>query len=152
MDITDKDKRLLRTLQSDCQQSNQAIAERVGMSTSACWRRIKEFEETGVIRRYAAIVDRAKAGLNFSAIVMVSLERQNSDNVTSFIDAISERDEIIQCLSTTGEPDYHMHVSCRDQHAFNAFLDDFLFKLPGIARIQTNVVLKEIKRGIAAPV
>lgn len=152
MELSKQDKQLLRALQNDCQQSNQMLADKVGMSTSACWRRVRALEEAGVIRRYAAIVDRPKAGLHFSAIVLVSLERQNKDHVTGFIHSITDRDEVIQCLATTGEADYYLHVSCIDQNAYNRFLDEFMFKLPGVSRIQTNLVLKEIKRGIAAPV
>lgn len=151
MMLDDTDKKLLRELQRDCQQSNQVLAEKIGLSTSVCWRRVKALEEAGIIRRYAAIVDRDKAGLSFTAIVLVSLARQNIKSVNHFMDAISERREIIQCLATTGEADYHLHVACQDQHAFNHFLDHFLFQLEGVSKVQTNVVLKEIKRGMGAP-
>lgn len=145
MDLNDQDRRILRLLQTDARMSNQELAEKVGMSASACWRRVKSLEDAGIIEAYAAIVDPAKAGLRFSAIVHVTLVRHESDHVTTFISRVTDRPEVLECFSTTGEADYHLHVVCRDKEAYNEFLEHFLFRLPGIAHVRTNLVLKEIK-------
>ncbi|SFI44298.1 Lrp/AsnC family transcriptional regulator [Aerobium aerolatum] len=145
MDITEADKRLLRQLQRNSQISNQELAESVGMSASACWRRIKTFEENGVIVEYPAVLDTAKAGFQFEAIVHVSLARHELTPVEAFIEKVASRPEVVECFSTTGEADYHLRVVCRDKEAYNMFLEEFMFKLPGIAHVRTNLVLKVIK-------
>jgi DNA-binding Lrp family transcriptional regulator len=123
MELTDQDRRLLRLLQADARISNQELAEKAGMSASACWRRVRSLEEAGIVSRYAAIVDPAKAGLSFSAMVHVTLVRHEVDHVTTFIARVVERPEVLECFSTTGEADYHLHVVCRDKDAYNDFLE-----------------------------
>ncbi len=145
MKITEQDQRILAALRQDSQVSNQVLAERLSVSASACWRRVRALEQAGVIRHYAAVIDQRKAGLEFHAIVMVSLERQNRKHVTQFIEAVKAKDEITECLAATGDADYHLRIACRDQHAFNQLLEDFLFQLSSISRIQTHLILKEIK-------
>lgn len=145
MELTEADRRLLRLLQADARVSNQELAERAGMSASVCWRRVKQLEETGVIASYPAILDAEAVGLAFSAIVHVTLTRHEASHAAAFIARIGERPEVLECFSTTGEADFHLRVVCRDKDAYNAFLDDFLFRLPAIAHVRTNLILKEIK-------
>jgi Lrp/AsnC family leucine-responsive transcriptional regulator len=145
MEFSKADRILLDVLQTDAHISNQDLAARAGLSASACWRRVKQFEEAGVISRFAAILDPAKAGLTFNAIVHVSLSRHEATNVSTFIKRVLDRPEVIECFATTGEADYHLRVACRDKDAYNRFLDQFLFKLPGVAHVRTNLILKDIK-------
>jgi len=145
MELTESDRKLLRSLQADARLSNQELADRAGMSASACWRRVKQLEDAGVITAYPAILGAESLGLTFSAIVHVTLTRHETAHVGAFIGRVSERPEVLECFSTTGEADYHLRVVCRDKDAYNAFLDDFLFRLPGISHVRTNLILKEIK-------
>lgn len=145
VEIAESDRKLLRVLQGDARLSNQELAERVGMSASACWRRVKQLEEAGVIVGYPAIVDAAAVGLGFSAIVHVTLTRHEASHAATFVQRVVERPEVLECFSTTGEADYHLRVVCRDKDAYNVFLEDFLFRLPAIAHVRTNLILKEIK-------
>ncbi len=145
MVLTEQDRKLIALLQADARISNQELAEGAGMSASACWRRVRALEEAGVISSYRAIVDPAKAGLAFSAMVHIALVRHEADHVTTFISRVAGRPEVLECFATTGEADYHLHVVCRDKDAYNDFLEHFLFRLPGIAHVRTNLVLKEIK-------
>lgn len=146
MDISEQDRKLISLLQQDSQTPNQALADAMGMSASACWRRVRALEQAGVIKQYTAVVDLRKVGIEFHAIVLVSLERQNRKHVTQFIDAVIAKKEVIECLAATGDTDYHLRVACRDQTAFNQFMDEFLFQLPSVSRIQTHLILKEIKQ------
>lgn len=150
--LTEPDRRLLQALQSDGRISNQQLAEAAGMSPSACWRRVRALESAGVIRRYATLLDAGKAGLGFSAVVHVSLTRQTSDHVDTFVSEIVRRPEVLECLATTGEADYHLRVVCADLDAYNDFLEGFLFRLPGVANVRTNLVLREIKMETQLPV
>jgi Lrp/AsnC family transcriptional regulator, leucine-responsive regulatory protein len=146
-----QDRRLLVILQRDGRISNQDLADAAGMSTSACWRRVKALEETGIIRRYAAVVDPAACGLAFHAIVHVQLARHEEDSVERFVAAIAGRPEVLECFATTGEADYHLRVLCADLDAYNLFLERFLFRLPGLKSARTNLVLKEVKHEISVP-
>lgn len=152
MDLAEIDYRLLRLLQKDARISNQELAERSGLSASVCWRRVKALEEAGIITAYPALVDAEKAGLKFSAIVHVTLSRHETTPVATFIQRVASRPEVLDCFATTGEADYHLHVVCRDKDAYNLFLEEFLFRLPGIAQVRTNLVLKVIKMQSELPV
>ncbi|EIM24886.1 Lrp/AsnC family transcriptional regulator [Microvirga lotononidis] len=146
-----QDEHILAQLQKEGRTTNQQLAEDVGMSTSACWRRVRSLEETGVIVGYSALVDREKAGFATSAILHVSLERHDAKFVDEFVSRVTERAEVMECFATTGDADYHLRVVVRDMKAYNAFLDEFMFRLPGIRYVRTNVVLKEIKTSVALP-
>ena len=145
------DGRLLAHLQQDSRQSNQQLADSVGMSSSACWRRVASLEETGVIARYTAIVDREKAGFSMSAILHVALDRHDEKFVSEFVSRVRKRPEVLECFATTGDADYHLRVVVSDMAAYNRFLDDFMFRIPGLRHVRTNVILKEIKYDVALP-
>ncbi|POR52495.1 Lrp/AsnC family transcriptional regulator [Bosea psychrotolerans] len=145
IELSAQDSRLLQILQSDARVSNQDLADQAGMSASACWRRVRTLEEVGVVAGYMAIVDAERAGFGFSAIVHVALLRHEADHVSNFIARVAQQPEVVECFATTGEADYHLRVVCRDKDDYNVFLEQFLFRLPGIAHVRTNLVLKEIK-------
>ncbi|MCB1394766.1 MAG: Lrp/AsnC family transcriptional regulator [Rhodobacteraceae bacterium] len=151
MQLDDRDRHLLQRLQEDSRLSTAELAESVGMSTSACWRRIKALEDAGIIARYGVQVDPARAGLGFQAIVHVQLTRHDQSRLADFIRAIEGHPEIQDCYATTGQADYHLRVLCRDIAAYNTFLEGFLFRLPAVQSAQTNVVLREIKRNAPVP-
>ena len=121
------------------------------MSPSACWRRVRALEESGAIAGYAALVDREKAGFAMSAILHVSLERHDVKFVDEFVTRVKARAEVLECFATTGDADYHLRVVLRDMAAYNRFLDEFIFRLPGIRNVRTNVILREIKATVALP-
>lgn len=152
MKLDDQDRQILRLLQSDCRISNADLADQVGMSASACWRKTRSLEETGLISGYRADVSSLAAGLNFQALVHVQLARHNPEHLAKFISAISARREVLECYATTGQADYHLRILCQDISAYNDFLEGFLFQLPAVKSAQTNVVLKEIKRSNEVPV
>ncbi|WP_127115467.1 Lrp/AsnC family transcriptional regulator [Shimia sediminis] len=149
MIIDTRDRRILACLQMDCRMSNADLAEQVGMSASACWRRIRAFEEAGIIERYGAVLSPEKLGLEFEAIVLVQLTRHDPDKLQDLVRVIEHRPEVLTCFATTGQADYHMHVLFPDITAYNDFLEKTLFRLPAVASAQTNVVLRKIKRAEA---
>ncbi len=151
MKLDKRDRRILSELQRDSRLTMQELADRVGTSSSACWRRVKALEEAGVIDRYAAIVDTRKAGFELSSIVHVSLARHEQQNVDNFVREISRHPEVLECFSTSGEADFHLRVVVENMDAYNRFLDDFIFRLPGVSQVRSNIVLKEIKVDTALP-
>jgi len=149
--LESQDRRLLRELQRDSRRTNQQLAEDLNMSSSACWRRVRALEEAGIVTRYAALVDREKAGFATSAILHVSLDRHDEKFVTEFVSRVRRRPEVLECFATTGDADYHLRVVVSDMAAYNRFLDEFMFRIPGIRHVRTNMILKEIKYDIALP-
>ena len=145
------DGRLLLQLQQDSRQSNQLLADSVGMSTSACWRRVAALETSAVIVRYTALVDREKAGFAMSAILHVSLDRHDEQVVSQFVLRVQKRPEVLECFATTGDADFHLRVVVADMAAYNRFLDEFMFRIPGVRHVRTNVILKEIKYDVTLP-
>ena len=146
-----KDQMLLRELQRDSRLTMQQLADRVGMSSSACWRRVKSLEEAGVINRYAAQVNAHKAGFRLSSMTLVSLARHEEKNVEHFEREVLRHPEVLECFATSGEADFHLRVVVEDIDAYNRFLDDFIFRLPGVSQVRSNIVLKEIKADTALP-
>jgi Lrp/AsnC family transcriptional regulator, leucine-responsive regulatory protein len=146
------DRRLLKTLQNKGRISNQDLAEATGMSTSACWRRVRALEENGVILRYSAVVDPQALGQEFHAILNVVLTRHLADHQQNFVQAVLAQDEVLDCFATTGDADYHLRVRCRNKDDYNRFLDKVLFRIPGVANVRTSLILKEIKHLTTTPV
>jgi len=146
-----RDRRILAELQRDSRITMQDLAERVGMSSSACWRRVKSLEAAGIIDRYTVIANTRKAGFGLSSIVHVSLARHEKKNVENFVREVHRHPEILECFATSGESDFHLRVVVEDIDAYNAFLDEFIFRLPGVSQVRSNIVLKEIKTDTALP-
>ena len=145
------DRAILKELQLDSRQTMQQLAARTGMSSSACWRRIRSLEESGVIDRYAVIVNPRKAGFALSSMTLVSLARHEETNVENFVREVMRHPEVLECFATSGEADFHLRVVVEDMDAYNKFLDDFIFRLPGVSQVRSNIVLKEIKMDTALP-
>lgn len=146
-----KDRAILQLLQRDCRLTMQELADRTGMSASACWRRVKYLEETGVVDRYAAILNPKKSGFNLSFMTLVTLTRHERQHVDIFVKEVMRQPEVLECFATSGEADYHLRVVVEDIDAYNAFLDDFILRLPGVAQVRSDIVLKEIKTDTALP-
>ncbi|WP_118138438.1 Lrp/AsnC family transcriptional regulator [Oceanicella sp. SM1341] len=144
-ELAQADRLILKALSEDSRISNADLAERAGLSASSCWRRVRALEEAGLIRGYTVRLDDTKCGLTFRAMVHVHLTRHDPEQLTAFIRAIRDREEIRACYATTGQADYHLHVVCADLDAYNAFLERFLFRIPAVASAQTNVILRAIK-------
>jgi DNA-binding Lrp family transcriptional regulator len=146
-----RDRLILAELQRDSRLTTQELAERVGMSTSATWRRVRSLEDAGIIERYAAIVNAKKSGFGLASMVHVSLARHEQKNVEHFVREVSKHPEVLECFATSGEADFHLRVVVEDIDAYNVFLDEFIFKLPGVSQVRSNIVLKEIKADTALP-
>lgn len=146
-----QDRAMLRELQQDSRLTMQELAEKVGMSSSACWRRIRALEADGIIDRFAVIVNPRKAGFTLSSMTLVSLARHEQKNVDNFVEEVQRHPEILECFATSGEADYHLRVVVEDMDAYNRFLDDFILKLPGVLQVRSNIILKEIKMDTALP-
>ena len=149
--LAKNDRRILGELQRDSRLTMQELADKVGMSSSAVWRRVKNLEEEGIIDRYAVIVNPKRAGFELASMVHISLARHEQTQVEHFIREVLQHPEVLECFATSGEADFHLRVVVEDIDAYNRFLDDFIFKLPGVSQVRSNIVLKEIKADTALP-
>jgi Lrp/AsnC family transcriptional regulator, leucine-responsive regulatory protein len=144
-DLDRKDVLLLAELQRDSRQTVQQLAQRAGLSSTPCWKRIKEMEADGVIRGYCAVVDREKVGLALCVMAELNLTRHNEDVVVQFEKAVADCPQIVSCYSTTGQADYVVKVLVPDIKAYERFLHEVAFRLPGVTHVRSSVVLKEVK-------
>jgi Lrp/AsnC family transcriptional regulator, leucine-responsive regulatory protein len=146
------DRLLLAEVQRDSRQTVQQLAAAVGLSSTPCWKRIKEMESSGVIRGYTALVDRAKVGLSLCVLAEVNLTRHNEDDVRRFEAAVTQAPQIVSCYATTGQADYLIKVLVPDIKEYETFLHETAFKLPGVTHVRSSVVLKEVKAETRLPV
>lgn len=143
---------LLTELQRDSRQTVQQLATAAGLSSTPCWKRVKDMEAAGIITGYTALVDREKVGLALCVIAEVNLTRHNEDDVRRFEQAVADCPQIVGCYSTTGQADYVIKVLVRDIKAYEQFLHETAFKLPGVTHVRSSVVLKEVKAELRLPI
>jgi Lrp/AsnC family leucine-responsive transcriptional regulator len=146
------DVRILRTLQRDASRPVAELAVEVGLSASACHRRVKLLEEAGAITGYVARLDPAVLGLPVQIFVEITLSSQSQEVLAAFENAVSRFDEILECHLTTGQADYILRVAARDVADYNNIHRDCLARLPGVARMQTVFVLRSIREWQGYPI
>ncbi len=137
--------RILRELSRDGRISNLDLAERVGLSPSACLRRVQEMERSGVITGYRATLDPAKTGIGFMAYVTVGLSLHTKAAQQAFERAMARAPEVRECHNVTGTIEYILRVECADLAAYKHFHTDVLGTVPEVAAITTHVVMETSK-------
>ncbi len=150
MDRTDA--RILRRLQQNSAPPLNELADAVGLSPSACHRRVKLLEKSGAISGYVARLDRAALGLTIQAFVEISLTSQSEEALQAFEEAVIRTEEILECHLMTGSADYMLRVAARDVADFERIHRNRLSRLPGVASLQSGFVLRSIREGGAYPV
>ena len=145
------DARILDLIQHDASLSVAEIAERVGLSSSPCWRRIKRLEDDGTILRRVTILDREKLGLTFEVYCTVKLSLPTKENLETFETAVKLWAEVVQCATVTGAADYEMRIVTRDMHAFDSFLRDKLLSLGLVSNIESRIVVRAVKSATTIP-
>jgi DNA-binding Lrp family transcriptional regulator len=141
----DIDRRILKELVADARITNNELAERVGLSASACLRRLRRLEETGVIQGYAALVDPAVEGWTMTAIASIRLSRQHDDEIQMFENAVQSWDEVLECHLVTGSRDYVLKVMSAGLEQYERFIKDKIAKLKCVDTIETSFVMNTIK-------
>lgn len=144
--------KILRLLQDDASLSNAEIAERIGLSSSPCWRRIQRLEQDGIIRRRTIDIDRKKVGLNAQVFAQVKLNAHGRANLDEFSGAIAGFDEVLECFVLMGSVDFLLKVVTEDIEAYERFFFEKLSRLPGVQEMNSTVALSEIKCTTALPI
>lgn len=145
------DRRLLHELQLDSQRSIAELAERVGISSSACHRRIRSLEEAGIISGYGARVAPDALGLGIHALIDITLTSQRFELMEEFERAVMLAPAILECVLISGHADYRLRVAARDMDDYDRLHREQLGRLPGVSAMQTSFLIRPIKqwRGFA---
>ncbi len=146
------DARILRALQENSASPLSELAGKIGLSPSACHRRVKLLEERGFITGYAARLDQRALGLEIMVFVDISLHSQSEEALTAFEDAVGRLDDILECHLTTGEADYSLRIAARSVRDYDRIHRECLSPLPGVASMKTSFSLRSIKPWRGYPV
>ncbi|MEJ8573244.1 Lrp/AsnC family transcriptional regulator [Microbaculum marinum] len=145
------DRKILRELQADGRMTNQALAEKVGLSPSPCLRRLKKLEDDGVIRGFTAIVDQEAYGLPINVFASIRLTRQSEEALAEFDAAVQKWDEVLDCFLMTGSRDYLLRVAVESLDAYERFLKSKLTRLGCVASIESSFALGVTKKTPVLP-
>ena len=146
MEIDEIDRRILRALRQDGRLSNTKLAEKVGLSTTPCWNRVRALEEGGLIEGYTALLSQQALGYPDTVIIEVTLDRHDDDIFDKFGQALAELPEVMEAYLLTGEYDYLIKVAVAGTAGSEEFLRRKLYKLPGLRHSRSTFVLRCLKR------
>ena len=142
---------ILNQLQADGRLSNAELAQRVGLSAAACWRRVRTLEQSGFITGYRAEINRHKIGLGVLAFVRLDAERNTGDGTRALEDAIQQLPEVVACHYISGNGTFELQVVAQDLDAFSRFALGKLMNLPNVKDIHTSFSLGEVKARSVLP-
>lgn len=145
MQLTSSDLRLLDALQQDATRSQADLAELAGLSRSSCWRRIRDFEDSGLIQRQVALLDPRQAGFHIQVLLAVAMTEHTSRNRQDFERHVALLPEVTQCYSVSGERDYVLHVVVPDMDAYNSFLNTQILSHAAVRSASSTFVLRRVK-------
>ncbi|MEM7431103.1 MAG: Lrp/AsnC family transcriptional regulator [Pseudomonadota bacterium] len=145
MKISANDRRLLDALQQDATLSQADLAEIAGLSRTSCWRRIREFEDAGLIEAQVAVLNPQKAGFQIQVLLAVAMTEHTDENRQSFEQHVQSLPEVTECYSVSGERDYVLHVVVADMDAYNQFLNQQILKHSAVRSASSTFALRRIK-------
>lgn len=145
------DKLILKALQKDGRISNVQLAAHVSLSESACLRRVRALEESGMISRYAALISQNEAGLPGNVFVQIGLHREVESDLAAFEEAVRDIPEVMECYLMSGEFDYLIRVVVADMADFERIHKTELTRLPGVARVNSSFAIRTVQRKTELP-
>ena len=146
------DRAILNELQGQGRLSNQELAQRVHLSPSACLRRVKALEDSGVIAQYVALVNPRAVGKHGISYTIVNLESMNTPLLQAFEQAVRDEPEVLDCFYVAGTNDYLIRFAYKDAEDLERFHAEVLMRLPNVARTNSLLVLRTVKKTTALPV
>jgi len=150
-DLDAIDARILDILQHDAGLSVAEVADRVGLSASPCWRRIKRLEDQGLIVKRVTLLDAVQLGLDFEVYAIVKLNLPSTENLERFESAVAAWPEVVQCATITGREDYVLRIVTCDMHAFDKFLREKLLALGIVSDCESHIVTRGVKNVTTLP-
>lgn len=146
------DLKILSRLQNDARVTNVSLAESINLSPAPCLRRVRELEQSGVIRKYATLLDPDKVGWDVSVFIEIRLEKQTLSCLTEFEASIESYPEVMECYLMTGVSDYLLRVVAKDLTSLQRFITDKLASIPNVATMKSSIALKQVKYKTALPI
>jgi Lrp/AsnC family transcriptional regulator len=146
------ERRILELIQVEASLSNAELAERVGLSSTPCWRRVQRLRELGVIRQQVALLDRRQLGLNAQIFAQVKLNAHGREHLDEFSAAIRGFPEVLEAFVLMGPVDFLLRIVAADIDSYERFFFEKLSRVPGIQEINSVVALSEIKSTTALPI
>lgn len=144
--------KILRLIQGDADLSVAELAEKVGLSSTPCWRRLDRLEREGFVRRKVALLDPVKLGLNVQIFALIKLDAVGRGRLDEFAQAINAYDQVMECYAMMGNFDYLVRVVAADIPSYHDFVLKVLSQLPGVMDISSFVAMSELKSTTALPV
>lgn len=146
------DKRILKELQDNGRITNAELAERVGLSPTPCARRVKRFEDNGLIEGHYIVLDPDQLGLKLMAVIQISMDRHTPDRFDHFEAEIAKHPEILECLLITGQSaDYQLKVIVPDMSAYQDFLLNVITRIEGVADVHSSFIMRRVRDTRALP-
>lgn len=152
MQLTEPERRILLELQNNGRISNVDLASATGLSESPCLRRVRQLEETGVIKGYGAFVDQKKVGLDVVAYIQVNLDQHSEKQIDKFLEAVGREARIVSCYAMSGVFDYLLKVLVTDLDEYGELAMRGILRYPGVKDISSSFVLNEVKNTHAVPI
>jgi len=147
--LDDKNRQILDILQKDAKLSIKEVANQIGLSFTPTYERIKSMEESGIIRKYVALVDRQKVGLKVAVYCSITLKEQSKATLVEFEKSIKNIPEIVETVSVSGNYDYMLKIVAPDIDSYNKFVVDVVSNLPSIGQYHSSIVMTEVKNETA---
>ena len=152
MQLDKLDRRILRELQRDGAITNQALADRIGLSPSPCARRVKQLQDAGIIRKQVIVLDPSRLNLKLTALIQISMDRHTPDRFEAFEKIVSAYPQVIECLLITGQSaDYQLKVVVPDMASYQEFLLHKITRIEGVSDVHSSFVLREVVNTTALP-
>ena len=151
MKMQKSDMKILSALQHDADISTSDLAAKVNLSRSPCWRRVNKFEESGLIRRRVALLDRQKLGLEVVVFATVNLNQIGKQNLLAFERTVESFPEVVECYTMAGIWDYMLKIVCRDIRHYEDFVRNTLSASDAIRELHSHIAVTEIKNTTELP-
>ncbi len=152
MNLDAFDCKIIAALQADARQTNQALAETVGLSPTPCLRRVRRLEKEGLIASYKAVIDRKHLGLGLTVFVTVKVARHQDHEAANFVEAVVKWPEVVSCHLVSGDMDFLMEVVAVDMGAYEKFILQRLLKIESVKDVRSNFVIRTHKSDGDVPV
>lgn len=151
-DLDRVDRTILHEIQRNGRITNAQLAERISLSESACLRRVRALESSGILRGYVGLVDQSMVGYPDNVFITITLHSQQQRDLANFEDAVKALPEVMECYLMSGAADYLLRVIVADARDYERIHSQHLTRLPGVARVQSNFALRTVTKKTELPV
>ena len=146
------DRSILTELQNHGRMSNADLAEKVGLSPSACLRRVRQLEESGIIQGYAALLNQDMTAHSQNVFVQMTLKSQENHDLQAFERQVRQCPEVMECYLMSGDQDYLLRLVVKGAQDYERLHREFLTRLPGVDRVRSNFALRTVRKKTGIPI